>query len=69
MDASSAVLEDKCLAEQTHIQTVGFLSMFSHSKQYLLIDQHVALRSKRIESIAQHERPFHVLPSARLCYY
>lgn len=57
-------MEDKRLAEQTHIQTAGFLYMCSHAKRYLLIDQRVASRSERIESIAQHERPFHVFPSA-----
>lgn len=62
-------VEDKCLAKQTHIQAVGLLSMFSDVKQYLLIDQYVAVRSERIESIAQRERPCHVLPSARCCFY
>ena len=68
MEASGAVFKDKCLTKQTHIQTAGFLAMFSHAKRYLLIDQCVAPRSERSESIAQHERPFHVLPSAGLRY-
>lgn len=53
--------EDKRLAEQTFTQAVGFLSLFSHAKLYLLIDQHVALRSGRTESIAQCERHCHAL--------
>ena len=55
------LLEDKRLAELTHTQTAGFLSMCSHAKRYRLIDQRVAPRSERIKSIAQHERRFHVL--------
>lgn len=62
-------VEDKCLAEQTFIQAAGFLSLFSHAKLYLLIDQHVALRSGRTESIAQHERHCHALPHVGCCWY